>query len=43
MTEPAIAFDLTRLVTRLRHASPSGIDLVDLAYARLDPRITSGA
>ncbi len=29
-----IAFDLTRLVTRLRHASPSGIDRVDLAYAR---------
>lgn len=28
-----IAFDLTRLVTRLRHASPSGIDRVDLAYA----------
>ncbi|MCJ2027355.1 glycosyltransferase family 4 protein [Methylobacterium sp. J-067] len=27
------AFDLTRLVTRLRHASPSGIDRVDLAYA----------
>ena len=29
-----LAFDLTRLVTRLRHASPSGIDRVDLAYAR---------
>ena len=29
-----VAFDLTRLVTRLRHASPSGIDRVDLAYAR---------
>nr|WP_238182198.1 glycosyltransferase family 1 protein [Methylobacterium trifolii] len=28
------AFDLSRLVTRLRHASPSGIDRVDLAYAR---------
>lgn len=28
-----IAFDLTRLVTRLRHTSPSGIDRVDLAYA----------
>lgn len=27
------AFDLTRLVTRLRHTSPSGIDRVDLAYA----------
>ncbi len=27
------AFDLTRLVTRLQHASPSGIDRVDLAYA----------
>ena len=30
----AIAFDLTRLITRLRHARPSGIDRVDLAYAR---------
>ncbi len=28
-----IAFDLTRLVTRLQHTSPSGIDRVDLAYA----------
>ncbi|MGF3024385.1 glycosyltransferase family 4 protein [Methylobacterium aquaticum] len=28
------ALDLTRLVTRLRHASPTGIDRVDLAYAR---------
>ena len=27
------AFDLTRLVTRLQHTSPSGIDRVDLAYA----------
>ena len=34
MTTRPIAFDLTRLVTRLRHASPSGIDRVDLAYAR---------
>ena len=34
MTDRPIAFDLTRLVTRLRHASPSGIDRVDLAYAR---------
>jgi len=34
MTHRPIAFDLTRLVTRLRHASPSGIDRVDLAYAR---------
>ena len=31
---PAIAIDLTRLITRLSHASPSGIDRVDLAYAR---------
>ncbi|MCJ2035204.1 glycosyltransferase family 4 protein [Methylobacterium sp. J-068] len=31
---PSLAFDLTRLITRLRHASPSGIDRVDLAYAR---------
>lgn len=30
----AIAFDLTRLITRLRHARPTGIDRVDLAYAR---------
>lgn len=30
----AVAVDLTRLVTRLRHPSPSGIDRVDLAYAR---------
>lgn len=30
----AIAVDLTRLITRLRHPSPSGIDRVDLAYAR---------
>ncbi|AWN35830.1 glycosyltransferase family 4 protein [Methylobacterium radiodurans] len=29
-----VAVDITRLVTRLRHASPSGIDRVDLAYAR---------
>ncbi len=37
------AFDLTRLVTRLRHASPSGIDRVDLAYAHafLDGRQNS--
>ncbi|MCJ2051235.1 glycosyltransferase family 4 protein [Methylobacterium sp. J-070] len=34
MTDRPIAFDLTRLVTRLRHPSPSGIDRVDLAYAR---------
>ncbi|MEH3147050.1 MAG: glycosyltransferase family 1 protein [Methylobacterium frigidaeris] len=30
----ALAFDLTRLITRLRFATPSGIDRVDLAYAR---------
>ncbi len=29
-----VALDLTRLVTRLSHASPTGIDRVDLAYAR---------
>jgi glycosyltransferase involved in cell wall biosynthesis len=34
MTDRPTAFDLTRLVMRLRHASPSGIDRVDLAYAR---------
>lgn len=33
MIRRPIAFDLTRLVTRLRHTSPSGIDRVDLAYA----------
>ncbi|GJD69972.1 glycosyltransferase family 4 protein [Methylobacterium gnaphalii] len=34
MSPRPIAFDLTRLITRLRHASPTGIDRVDLAYAR---------
>ncbi|MEA1832441.1 glycosyltransferase family 1 protein [Methylobacterium durans] len=34
MTDRPVAFDLTRLITRLRHASPTGIDRVDLAYAR---------
>ncbi|KMO11309.1 glycosyltransferase family 4 protein [Methylobacterium platani] len=34
MVSSPVAFDLTRLVTRLRHASPTGIDRVDLAYAR---------
>ena len=34
MFERPTAFDLTRLVMRLRHASPSGIDRVDLAYSR---------
>lgn len=34
MSSRPIAFDLTRLITRLRHASPTGIDRVDLAYAR---------
>ena len=34
MDSRPVAFDLTRLVTRLGHASPSGIDRVDLAYAR---------
>ncbi|RZK88587.1 MAG: glycosyltransferase family 1 protein, partial [Methylobacterium sp.] len=34
MPVPSLAFDLTRLITRLRHPSPSGIDRVDLAYAR---------
>ena len=29
-----VAVDLTRLITRLRHSSPTGIDRVDLAYAR---------
>ena len=34
MTARPVAIDLTRLITRLRHASPTGIDRVDLAYAR---------
>lgn len=34
MSASPVAFDLTRLITRLRHASPTGIDRVDLAYAR---------
>lgn len=34
MTSRPVVFDLTRLVTRLRHAHPTGIDRVDLAYAR---------
>lgn len=29
-----ILFDTTRLLTRLRHAAPTGIDRVDLAYLR---------
>ncbi len=29
-----VAIDLTRLITRLKHPSPTGIDRVDLAYAR---------
>ncbi len=33
MIQRPSAIDLTRLVTRLRHTSPSGIDRVDLAYA----------
>ncbi|GLS52019.1 capsular polysaccharide glycosyltransferase biosynthesis protein [Methylobacterium gregans] len=34
LTTRPVAVDITRLVTRLRHPSPSGIDRVDLAYAR---------
>ena len=36
MSESArpILFDVTRLLTRLKHPTPSGIDRVDLAYAR---------
>ncbi|MFE1601417.1 glycosyltransferase family 4 protein [Methylobacterium sp. ID0610] len=34
MTDSPVVFDLTRLITRLSHASPTGIDRVDLAYAR---------
>lgn len=36
MTRPhsrPIVFDMTRLLTRLRHGAPTGIDRVDLAYA----------
>lgn len=32
--QACLAIDLTRLITRLRHANPTGIDRVDLAYAR---------
>jgi glycosyltransferase involved in cell wall biosynthesis len=31
---PPILLDTTRLLTRLQHAAPTGIDRVDLAYAR---------
>ncbi|ACA19395.1 glycosyl transferase group 1 [Methylobacterium sp. 4-46] len=34
MTDRAVVLDLTRLVTRLAQAHPTGIDRVDLAYAR---------
>ena len=34
MAARPILIDTTRLLTRLRHAAPSGIDRVDLAYAR---------
>ncbi|GJD47904.1 D-inositol-3-phosphate glycosyltransferase [Methylobacterium crusticola] len=34
MPADPVVLDLTRLLTRLRHASPTGIDRVDLAYAR---------
>ncbi len=34
MTKRPILVDTTRLLTRLKHPSPSGIDRVDLAYAR---------
>jgi glycosyltransferase involved in cell wall biosynthesis len=34
MSRRPILVDLTRLLTRLKHPSPSGIDRVDLAYAR---------
>ena len=34
MTTRPILVDTTRLLTRLKHPSPSGIDRVDLAYAR---------
>jgi glycosyltransferase involved in cell wall biosynthesis len=34
VTDRPILVDTTRLLTRLKHPSPSGIDRVDLAYAR---------
>ncbi|WP_157091595.1 glycosyltransferase family 4 protein [Methylobacterium nodulans] len=34
MTDRPVVLDITRLVLRLAHASPTGIDRVDLAYAR---------
>lgn len=40
MSARPIVVDTTRLLTRLKHPSPSGIDRVDLAYAR---RFLTGA
>jgi glycosyltransferase involved in cell wall biosynthesis len=34
MSPAAVVFDLSRLISRARHATPTGIDRVDLAYAR---------
>ena len=42
MTDRPVVFDLTRLVTRLTHASPTGIDRVDLAYATTGHRAWTG-
>ncbi len=34
MSDRPVAFDVSRLVTRLAHPTPTGIDRLDLAYAR---------
>ena len=45
MPERPVLFDTTRLLTRVSHAAPTGIDRVDLAYARrfLPPTATGEA
>lgn len=34
MTSPEVVLDLSRLVSRVRHATPTGVDRVEMAYAR---------
>jgi glycosyltransferase involved in cell wall biosynthesis len=39
MTDPDVVLDISRLISRIRHNSPSGVDRVEMAYARgLDRR-----
>ena len=40
--EPEIVLDLSRLLSRLLHPTPTGIDRVELAYARTLPRRAPG-